>query len=255
MRPFRPLRALLLGALMLAGATPAFAQSSDAAPTTERLQVTDPYIELRTGPGRGYPIFHVAERQEWIEIELRRTDWYRVRTASGRVGWVHRPQLQTTLTAAGERRRFIDLAIDDYLRRRLEMGASWGRFEKEPMLKLWAAYRLADTLAVEGSLGQVQGLYSGTDYWHVNLTSEPWSDHRWSPYFGIGVGQFRNLPNPSLVDDAPTDAKLANAAIGLRVYLSERFVVRVDYSLYTAFLSDQRNGEYRALTAGLSFFF
>ena len=30
--------------------------------------VNDPYIELHTGPGRGYPIFHVTERGERIII-------------------------------------------------------------------------------------------------------------------------------------------------------------------------------------------
>jgi hypothetical protein len=32
-------------------------------------------------------------------------------------------------------------------------------------------------------------------------------------------------------------------------------VVRADYSLYTAFVSDTRASEYRAITAGISFFF
>ena len=41
----------------------------------------------------------------------------------------------------------------------------------------------------------------------------------------------------------------------MRYYLTDRFVLRADYSLYTAFVSDQRTTEYRAWTAGLSFFF
>ena len=37
--------------------------------------------------------------------------------------------------------------------------------------------------------------------------------------------------------------------------LLRRFVGRVDYTRATAFLNDERNGEYRSITAGLSFFF
>ena len=245
-----------LAACVIAGAivaAPARAAEADA--DAERLQVTDPYLELHTGPGRGYPVFFVAARDEWIVIELRHTDWYKVRTAGGKQGWVHRRQLESTLTAAGGKKTFRDLMLDDYLTRRVELGASWGRFKSEPMLKLWTSYKLADTIALEGTLGQVQGVFSGTDFWHLNLHSEPWSDRRLSPFFGIGFGKFRNIPNLSLVGATPTDAKLANATIGVRYHLTDRFVMRADYSIYTAFIADTRSSEYRAFTAGLSFFF
>ena len=221
----------------------------------ERVQVTDPYIELRTGPGRGFPVFFVAAKSEWIQIELRFTDWYKVRTDADKIGWVHRRQLATTLTEAGGQKTFRDLVLDDYLGRRVQMGAAWGRFKSEPMLKLWTSYKLSDTLGIEGDLGQVQGVFSGTDFWHVDLVAEPWSDPRLSPFFGIGFGKFRNFPNQSLVGAVLTDAKLAHAGIGLRYHLSDRFVLRADYSLYTAFLADTRSSEYRAFTTGLSFFF
>jgi Bacterial SH3 domain len=234
--------------LLLALAPTAHAQ-------TERVQITDPYIELHTGPGRGYPVFFVVPRQEWIEIELRHTDWYRVKSPEGKVGWVHRDQLATTLTQYGAAKTFRDIALDDYLKRRLELGASWGRFKSEAMLKAWTSYRLSDTLSVEGTIGQVQGIYSGTDFWHLNLHVEPWSDKRLSPTFGIGFGKFKNFPNLSLVNAVPTDAKLADAMVGLRLYITERFVARIDYTIYTAFLGDTRSSEYRAFTAGLSFFF
>ena len=226
-----------------------------AEPALERVQVTDPYIELRTGPGRGYPIFFVAARSEWIAIELRHTDWYKVRTAGDKVGWVHRRQLETTLTELGGTKTFRDIALDDYLSRRVQLGAAWGKFKSDPMLKVWTSYRLSDTLSVEGTLGQVQGVFSGSDFWHFNVLSEPWSDRRISPFFGIGFGRFQNFPNLSLVGAVPIDAKLANATVGARYHLTDRFVLRLDYTLYTAFEADTRSVEYRALTAGLSFFF
>jgi Bacterial SH3 domain len=207
----------------------------------ERLKVADPYLEMRTGPGRGFPVHHVAERHEFVTIELRATDWYKVRTANDKIGWVHRRQLEATLTEAGVSKSFRDTAIDDYLTRRVQFGAAVGRFKSEPMQKIWASYRLSDALTLEGTLAQVQGVFSGTDLWHGNL--------------GIGVGRFRNFPNQTLVGAVDTDANLANATVGVRYYLSERFVLRADYSLYTAFVSDQRSQEFRAITAGISFFF
>ena len=178
-----------------------------------------------------------------------------MRTANGREGWVNRTQLETTLTEAGMTKAFRDILLDDYLQRKLELGAAWGQFKSEPMLKVWSAYRFSDALSVEGTIGQVQGAFSGTDFWHVNLNVEPWSDKRLSPFFGIGLGRFKNIPNASLVNAIVTNANLANAAIGLRFYMAERFVARLDYGIYTAYVSDADSADYRAVTVGIAFFF
>ena len=233
----------------------ATATTADPASADPGLQVAEPFLQLHTGPGRGYPVFFVVERHQWVHIELRRTDWFRVRAQGGQVGWVPRQQLQSTLTAAGSPLALRDVLVDDYLNRRLEAGAAAGRFKGEPLLKLWLHYRLADTVGAELHLGQVQGVFSGTDFWALSLSSDPWSDRRLSPFFSVGLGQFKNIPNSSLVDATPTQAKLAHATLGLRWHISSRFTARLDTTLYTAFVSDQRSTEYRAISAGLAFFF
>jgi hypothetical protein len=238
-----------------AGASAPAARAPRAPWENERLQIADAYIELRTGPGRGYPIYFVAPRSEWIEIELRSTDWYRVRTDSGKVGWVIRSQLETTLTEAGVAKSFRETLLDDFLSRRVQLGAAWGHFKSEPLLKVFTSVRMSETLSTELTFGQVQGVFSGSDFWHVNLLAEPWADQRFSPFFTIGVGKFQNFPNLSLVAATTTSAKLANAGLGVRYYLTERLVLRADYSLYTVFVNDAKTTQYRAWTGGVSFFF
>ena len=95
-RTFAPgLGLLLVGLAISAGAqaqtglrAPDAMAAGRAAPAddpakSERLTVADPFIEIHTGPGRGYPVFFVVPRGEAIVVTMRRTDWYRVRTPEG----------------------------------------------------------------------------------------------------------------------------------------------------------------------------
>ncbi len=137
----------------------------------------------------------------------------------------------------------------------LVLSATFGRFDSEPVIKLWGGYRLSDTLSVELASSQVQGVYAGTSLWHVALLTEPWFKQRLSPFFGVGIGRFHNVPNKSLIDAHTTDANLGMVTLGVKYHLSERFVARLDYELTTAFLSDEKTSDYGAYSAGLSFFF
>lgn len=231
------------------------ALAAAAASGSEKVQVTDPYIELHTGPGRGYPIFDVAERGEWVEIELRHTDWYKVRTHDGKVGWVNQSQLRDTLTEGGARAAFRDITLADYLQRRFEFGAAWGHFKSDPMLKAWVSYNFTRALALEATGGQVAGAFSGTNLWHVNLLVEPWTQGRLVPFFGIGAGQLNNFPSPSLVSNSTTHARIADASVGLQYHIGTSFLARIDYTQYLAYIGSTSNQQYRAATVGLGFFF
>jgi hypothetical protein len=233
--------------------------ATDTGPATDnglpQVALSDPFVELHTGPGRGYPVFHVAARGERVSLLLAHTSWVKLRTASGREGWASRESLRGTLVAAGVAPGLMQRWSDRWLQDRLALGAAWGRFQSQPMLRLAARYRLGEALGLEASAGQVQGLYSGTDFWQLDATVEPMSDRDWSPTFAVGVGRFHNIPNASLVEQGQTHANLAHAAVGVRWRFGSRYEVRADWSLYTALLSEQRSREYRALTLGLSFFF
>ena len=69
------------------------------------VQVTDPFIEMHTGPGRGYPVFYVAGEGEQIKRLKRRTDWFKVELKRGehtiKRGWVPLAQMRATLDLDG----------------------------------------------------------------------------------------------------------------------------------------------------------
>lgn len=238
--------------MLLLGQGPALAADDEALPA---VALTEPFVNLHTGPGRGYPIFHVAQRGEQVQLLLAHTNWVKLRTASGKEGWAPRDQIQGTLTAAGQAPGWLERWRDASLKDRLAFGAAWGRFQSQPMLKLGARWRAGDAIGIEAAVGQVQGLYSGTDFWQLDATVDPMHDLSISPYLAVGVGRFRNVPNASLVEPGITNANLAHAGLGVRWRFGSRYVLHADWSLYTALLSEQRSREYRALTLGLSFFF
>jgi hypothetical protein len=249
-RVFRRFIALLLLCLLGLGGTVA-----RAAEEFERVLVADPYLELHTGPGRGFPVFSVAERGEWVEILKRHTDWFKIRTARDKEGWVSRLQMEHTLTDAGTRKSFRDVLLDDYLRRRLELGFSFGRFENDPMLTARAGYRLHDNFLVELAFSQVTGKFSSTSLIYGAIVSQPFPEWRVSPFFTLGAGRFKNTPKATLVSAIETKADLANAGLGLRYYITRRFILRGEYRRHVALIGSDRTDSYQEWSMGISFFF
>jgi hypothetical protein len=236
---------------LLAFAAPAWADEAK----NERVLVADPYLELHTGPGRGYPIFDIAERGERVEILGRHTDWFKVRTGRGKQGWVSRTQMEATLTESGEKKTFRDVLFDDYLARRMEFGFSLGTFNHDPLLSAYAGYRLHENFVAELTIAQSTGDFSTTSLYYASLVSQPFPDSRWSPFFSLGAGRFTNAPKATLVSAIETKGGLANAAIGLRYYVTRQFFFRVEAKKHVALIDYNRTDNYTELSAGAAFFF
>lgn len=220
-----------------------------------RLQITDPYIELRTGAGDGYPVFHVVERGDWVFVVKRHTDWFRIRTQAGVEGWAHREQLERTLTEAGVGTTFRDVLLDDFLARRLEFGITGGSAEGDPVMAATLGYVLSENFLVELGVSRISGSFSSSTIWRANLVSQPIPGGRLVPNFTLGVGHFENVPRATLVDAEASDAVAINAGVGVRWYVTRRFILRGDFKDYAVLVDDNRTDEIREYLLGLSFFF
>lgn len=243
----------LLVVLSMAGLVTATASATT--PHYEYVKVTDPYLELHTGPGRGYPVTQVVERDQWVEILLRRTDWFKIRTAQGKEGWVSRSQIETTITEAGVQKTFRDVMVDDYLGRRLEVGFAGGVMQSDPYMLARIGYRFSDNLSAEIAMGQTTGNYSDSTLYYIAVLSKPFPDWRVSPFLSLGIGRFRNTPRATLVGGTETESNMANAALGLEYYVTQRFYVRTDYRRHMVFVDQNRINEYNELSLGIGFFF
>ena len=91
--------------------------------------VKDAYIDLHTGPGRDFPVTISVERGVTIELLRQRTDWIEVRTARGQRGWVHRSQLENTLTPAGSEVHIAGPGQDARTEHQWEAGVAVGEFD------------------------------------------------------------------------------------------------------------------------------
>lgn len=248
------MRSLILILTLLTGTLPALAHAED---DYFRAQVAEPYLELHTGAGRGYPVFHVVDRGATVEVIKRRTDWFLVRTQKGKQGWVSRDAMAQTLTLAGLPTQFAEPDIGDFSRRRWEAGLIGGDFEGADVATAYGAYAFTPNLFVEGSVSQIFGDFSDSYMGLVSLVAQPFPEWRLSPYFTVGTGLIYTDPKSTLVDESDTDRtdQVGSTGVGVRLYLTRRFVLRAEYRRNTIFQDKDDNQEIDAWQAGIGFFF
>jgi hypothetical protein len=219
------------------------------------VEIADPYIEMHTGDGQGYPIFHVEEQGSSIEILKRKTDWFKVRTSNGKEGWVAREQLERTLTPAGEQMELRDATQKEFAFHRWEMGAMGGEFEDEDVMTVYGGFFLTPKLSVELSASKIFPDHSDGDMFDASILIHPFPTWRISPFFGVGTGLIHSDPDSTLVQESDRTDQLAHVGTGVRVYLARRFIFRAQYKHYVIFESSDNNQEIDEWKAGFAVFF
>ena len=227
------------------------------------VKIAEPFIELHTGPGTGYPVFHVIDRGEVIEVLKRKTDWFKVRyqqrVADGDdgfvEGWVARQAIELTVSRDDVPTKILEPALGDFSSRKWELGVVGGVFNESPMLTFYGGYAFNENLSAELSVSQVLGDYFSSDIVGVNVMSQPFPKWRYSPFFTLGLGQIKTTPHVTLVQVQDSEDLMAHYGLGIKTYLTRRFILRLDYKSYVAFSSDDDNEEFEEWKAGFAFFF
>lgn len=219
------------------------------------VQVVEPFLELHTGPGRAYPVFHVVEQGERIEVFRQRTDWFQVRTAEGVEGWVRWRALRGTRTADGTPPAVATAGADDFQHRRWEAGFRLGRLEGATLISAYGAYALTENLYLQLTGSQALGDFSDSVLGDVALGIQPFPDWRVSPYFALGTGVIHTEPAATLVQARDRTDQFAYVGVGLRAQVGRRLLLRAGYRNLVVFTSRNDNEELDEWHAGLAFFF
>ena len=244
----------LLALLLLLSAA-LVVQPAQAKKRYRTVSVADPYLEMHTGPGRGYPKFHVVDRGDTVEILKRRTDWFLIRTDRGKEGWVDRDQMERTLQPAGDPLDFSSADQDDFTNSRWEAGVMAGDFGGASIISAYGAYSLNPHVGVELWGSQILGNFSNGWMGSINVIHETWPDFRISPFFTMGAGVVHTAPKSTIVQGEDRTDQVGHAGAGLRFYLTRRFVLRAEFKSYVVFTSRDDNEEVEEWKAGFAFFF
>lgn len=232
-----------------------FAATATLAEEEVRVLVADPFIELRTGPGGGYPVFYVVERGGDISIIKRKTSWFKVRAANGKEGWVDRQQMELTMAPDGSAVDFADPRFEDVTKSHWEAGLFSGEFDGAALISLYGGYAFSENLSFEITATQVLGDYSELELYNFSVNHYVFPQWLVTPYFSIGSGRIKTKPKSSLVTTANRDDDTLNVGVGIRAYLTQEFFFRLEYRNYVVLTNRDENEELEEWKAGFKVIF
>ena len=243
----RPLLALLL-VMQAFMVSPTLAKSR-----LVEVIITDPFIEMHSGPGRGYPVTYVVGRDDTVTVLYSRTEWHKVRATGGQEGWVRRSDLARSRLASGEPAPIPP--YPDFASHRWELGAGYGVFNHQNLVTGYGDFSLTDSLDAEFVLQQAFGTIDNRYVATIGLRHTFIPEWKWfSPTAGIGTG-YQYIDDKVPPKPLENHNQLAYVSLGVRGFITRRFMWRADWRKYDVFTHQNQNEEPEEWKFGLAVFF
>ncbi|MFT4766114.1 MAG: hypothetical protein ACI9OH_003237 [Oleispira sp.] len=202
-----------------------------AAEASVELIVIDTYLEMHSGPGRGYPIIHTMEQDEPITVLRRRGSWYQVANRHLRKGWIQQEKLARTIAPSGLPAALPDTQHGDYLAQQGRIGFALGQQGSAETASLVAGFRLFSFVGAEFELGQIFGTDTDGNSYGGNLLFEPIQSWSFTPFISTGYGQqVREKKEKQGVGKSnELNYEYNFVGGGINYYIGYNFVVRGEY--------------------------
>jgi uncharacterized protein YgiM (DUF1202 family) len=217
--------------------------------------VKTPYLELHTGPGRGYPVFDVVPQGDSVLVLFRRTQWLKVRTRRGVEGWASEDDMLKTVLADGAP---LALRIGNragFTSHRFEVGAFAGAYGGANYVSAYTSLSFNSQMAVEAAFGQFLGRYSNGVTADIGITHVPMPQWRLSPFLMLGVGILHVEPKATLIQPSDRTEQTAYVGGGIRYYITRSLFLRAEYKTHVVITTQNRNQVEDEWKLGFAVFF
>jgi hypothetical protein len=228
---------------------------ADGAEGRLQLFVSDAYLELHEGPGRGYAVTQVVPRGESVDVLYRRTEWFRVRTRRGIEGWASEAAMRSMLLADGSTFTFDLGNRAGFTSHRWELGFAAGDYGGATLIASHVALSFNEQLSLELTGSQFLGKASNGYAAELGLAHVYRPDWRISPLLTLGTGSIWIKPRTTTVNVPDRNDQTAYVGAGLRFYATRRFFLRGEYRHHLVFTSRDSNEEIKEWKLELAFFF
>lgn len=215
--------------------------------------VTQPFLEMHSGPGRGYPVVYVVGRDETVTVLYSRTDWYKVRAPRGQEGWARRSDLMQTVLASGEPAPIPP--YPDFVSHRWEVGAGYGVYNRQNLVTAYADFGLTESLDIEAVVQQAMGTIDNRVIASIGLRHTFIPEWKWfSPTASIGTA-YQHIADKEPPAPRESGNQMAYVSLGARGFITRRFMWRADWRHYVVFNSLNVYEDLEEWKFGLAVFF
>jgi len=250
------MRILIAVLISLSWSIPSLAQEKSTWRDDDGIVVVvgSPFIELYVQPGRGYARFHAVEKNERIRLFKSRTDWYKVETQDGKIGWVPRSALTDLYDTQGYPLEFRTPSWSE-AQNPWQMGLLVGEMDGATVYTVYGGYRFTANISAEIKYTQAFGDTYNTKLGNVALVHQPFPHWRASPFFTLGAGTMKVFRDGVLRQQDDEKDNAVTVGGGLMFYVTHKVVARLEYNQHTLLTTRDNNEEVEEWKAGFSVLF
>ncbi|NRB39110.1 MAG: SH3 domain-containing protein [Pseudomonadales bacterium] len=224
-----------------------------------KYTVTAPYLELRSGPARGYPILFTLKYHQQLQILSRKTQWLKVKTEEGDIGWIQEKQLNH-LSYQNQAIAYSGIDRQAYQKKQLEFGfytggVNGGANDNTPLIATSIAWQFTELYSTELTYHHMLGNNEENFLLQLDLQHTLAPEWPISPTFNIGLGQLQTKPKSTLGDAKAIESNTANFGIGFKYPIQHRFVLRGDYNKHLIISNKNQLDSVLIWKLGISIFF